>query len=49
MKSIKYIDNLYRIVQKTDRSSAEYQILKQNLRIYNALLKKAIRKAKTIY
>ena len=48
-KSIKYKDNLYRIVQKTDRSSAEYQILKQNLRTYNALLKKAIRDAKTIY
>ena len=49
MKSIRYKDNLYRIVQKTDRSSAEYQILKQNLRTYNALLKKAIREAKTIY
>ena len=49
MKSIKYKDNLYRIVQKTDRSSAEYEILKQNLRTYNALLKKAIREAKTIY
>ena len=34
MKSIKYKDNLYRIVQKTDRSSAEHQILKQNLRTY---------------
>ena len=49
MKSIKYKDILYRIVQKTDRSSAEYEILKQNLRTYNALLKKAIREAKTIY
>ena len=45
MKSIKYKDNLYRIVQKTDRSSAEYQIRKQNLRTYNALLEKAIREA----
>ena len=49
MKYIKYKDNFYRIVQKTDRSSAEYQILKQNLRTYDALLKKAIREAKTIY
>ena len=49
MKYIKYKNNLYSIVQKTDRSSAEYQILKQNLPTYDALLKKAIREAKTIY
>ena len=49
IKYIKYKDNLYRIVQKTDRSSAEYEILKQNLPTYDALLKMAIREAKTIY
>ena len=49
IKSIRYKDNLYRTVQQTDRSSAAYETLKQSLRTYNALLKRAIREAKITY
>ena len=49
IKYIRYKDNLYRTVQQTDRSSAAYETLKQSLRTYNALLKRAIRQAKITY
>ena len=47
--SIKYRDSLYRKLKKTDVQTPEYSELSNNLRIYNSILKKNIRLAKSEY
>ena len=49
IKSIRYRDKLYRELKSSDRSSPRHFQLKNTLSIYNKLLKKTIREAKTIY
>ena len=44
--SIKYRDNLYRRLKKTNHNTAEYTEIKRNLATYNSILKKNIRLAK---
>lgn len=47
--SVNYRDRLFRKLKKTDISSKEYGELKQNLKVYNGILKKLIRNAKADY
>ena len=47
--SIKYRDSLYRKLKKTNAQSPEYNVLSNNLRIYNSILKKNIRLGKRDY
>ena len=49
IKSIKYRDHLHIKVKKTNQNSPDYAILKNNLKVYNSILKKNIREAKTKY
>ena len=49
IRSIRYIDSLYRKLEKTDVLSPEYGDLASNLRLYNAVLKINIRLTKTNY
>ena len=49
IKSIKYRDNLYKLLKSTPQNSVEYPIRKQNLNVYNKLLKKLIHTAKENY
>ena len=49
LKSIKYRDKLYKILKKTDQNSDAFHQKKQNLKTYNSILKKLIRKAKETY
>lgn len=49
IKSINYRDNLYKTLLLTPRTSQSFLVLKQNLKVYNNILKKSIRKAKTMY
>ena len=49
MKSIKYRDKLYRSMKLLIPNSVEYYTAKNNLRVYNCILKRSIRQAKTIF
>ena len=49
IKSIKFRDKLYKEMKSLDPNSSSYFTTKQNLSVYNQLLKKSIREAKTIY
>ena len=46
IKSIKYRDNLYKLVKGTPNDTMEYLNRRQNLRVYNRILKRLIREAK---
>ena len=47
--SIRYRDNLYRNMRKTQPGTPEYETIKRNLTTYNGILKKNIRMAKKWY
>ena len=49
LHSIKYRDGIYKDLRQTNKSSTRYQELKQQLRVYNSILKKVIREAKLSY
>ena len=49
IKSPKFRDKLYKEMRYLNTSSPSYATIKQNLTVYNQLLKKSIREAKTIY
>ena len=49
LNSIKYRDGIYTNLRKTNKSTTRYQELKQQLRVYNTILKKTIREAKFSY
>jgi hypothetical protein len=49
IKSIKYRDNLYKQMKQTTANSDEILCIKQNLTVYNRILKRSIRQAKTSY
>ena len=49
LRSIKYRDNMYRKLIKTDSNASEYTSLDNNLRIYKTILRKSIRLAKANY
>ena len=49
IKSLKFIDKLYKEMRSLNTNSPSYATIKQNLTVYNQLLKKSIREAKTIY
>ena len=49
VKSIKYRDQLYQKLKKTDQNSVEHQIIALNLKTYNKILKNNIRLAKMNY
>ena len=47
--SINYRDKLYKQVKSTESTSTQHSILKQNLKVYNSILKRTIRQAKFSY
>ena len=49
LRSIKFRDNMYRKLIKTDSNASEYSALDNNLRIYKTILRKSIRLAKANY
>ena len=49
IRSIKYRDNLYKRLKKVSQTSNEFYEMKQNLRVYNRILKRSIREAKALY
>ena len=49
IKSIKFRDNLYKRTKQTSQNSIEFVNLKQNLSVYNKILKKLIKEAKFSY
>ena len=49
LNSIKYRDGIYKNLRKTNKSTTRYQEFKQQLRVYNTILKKTIREAKFSY
>ena len=49
IKSIKYIDRIYKNCKKFVYNSLEYQMMKQHLKKFNTVLKKTINKAKELY
>ena len=49
LRSIKFLDNMYRKLIKTDSNASEYSALDNNLRIYKTILRKSIRLAKATY
>ena len=49
IKSLKFRDKLYKEMRSLNTNSPSYATIKQNLTVYNQLLKKSIREAKTIY
>lgn len=49
IKSIKTRDSMHLKMKRMPRESAEYMVLKHNLSVFNAILKKSIREAKSIY
>ena len=49
LESIKYRDNLYKLLKLTDPNSANYDTININLKTYNGILKTSIRAAKQIY
>ena len=49
IRSIKYRDKMYRDLKCMDNSTITYVQFKNQLDVYNKILKKAIREAKTIY
>ena len=46
---IKYRNGIYKNLRKTNKSTTRYQELKQQLRVYNKILKKTIRESKFSY
>ena len=49
LRSIKKRDEMYITYKKIPQNSAEYYILKNNIRVLNSILKRAIREAKINY
>ena len=49
LRSIKYNDNLYKELKQTEPNSAIFFKKKHDLKVYNSILNKCIRKAKTFY
>ena len=49
IKSLKFRDKLYKEMRSLNTNSPSYATIKQNLTVYNQLLKKSIREAKTTY
>ena len=49
LKSIKYVDKLYKRLKLTDPNSANYDTININLKTYNGILKTSIRAAKQAY
>ena len=49
IRSIKYRDNLYKTLKLTDPNSDLFQRQKQNLKVYNSILGKCIKNAKSHY
>ena len=49
LRSIKYRDEIYITYKKSPQNSAEYYTLKNNLRVFNSILKRVIREAKMNY
>ena len=49
IKSIKYRDHLHLKMKKTNQNSPEYATMKNNLNVYNSILKRNIREAKVKY
>ena len=49
LRSIKYRDEMYITYKKSPQNSAEYYTLKNNLRVFNSILKHVIREAKINY
>ena len=49
LKSIRFRDRLYQKVKKTSHDSNKFRVLKENLKVYNQVLKKAIRQIKFNY
>ena len=49
IKSPKFRDKLYKEMRSLNTNSPSHATIKQNLTVYNQLLKKSIREAKTIY
>jgi len=49
IKSINYRDKMYKNLRTATMRNEECTILKQNLKVYNAILKKAIKEAKKSY
>ena len=47
--SIKYRDNMYKVLKQTDPTSSPYEEAKSGLQCYNKILKKAIQEAKVNY
>ena len=49
IRSIRYRDNMYKVLKQTDPTSPPYEEAKSRLQCYNKILKKAIREAKINY
>ena len=49
LKSIRFRDRLYQKVKKTSHDSNKFRVLKENLKVYNQVLKKAVRQMKFNY
>ena len=49
IRSIKYRDKLYKSLKLLHPDSADYETIKHNLQVYNAILNKSIRRAKKFY
>ena len=47
--SIKYCAKLYRTLKQTPSNAVNYLTLRQNLKLYNNILRKIIREAKRLY
>ena len=49
LRSIKYRDEMYITYKKSPQNSAEYHTFKNNLRVFNSILKRVIREPKINY
>ena len=49
LRSIKYRDQMYITYKKSPQNSAEHHIVKNNLRVFNSILKRVIRETKINY
>ena len=49
IRSIKYRDKLHLKLKRTNSNNPEYETIKHNLNIYNGILKKSIRSAKSLF
>ena len=49
IRSIRYRDNMYKVLKQTDPTSSPYEEAKGRLQCYNKILKKAIRETKVNY